>query len=287
MTAPVPSECRWQVDGLEIAGLRWGDPSDPPILALHGWLDNAASFNTLAPLLSGYQVLAIDLTGQGQSSRRSADASYQIWDDLPQIMAVVDQLGWQRFALMGHSRGAIISTLVSCACPDRISRVVLLDGLIPAPVPETQVPQQLGDFLQQRIELLDKSNTLLESVEQGVAMRVGKGLSRYAAEQLVPRSLKQVEGGFEWTNDPRLQGASAVKLSDAQLAAILGGIQCPVLLLYADQGLGRHAALLARAGQQINNLQMHSVKGKHHFHLDGDVQSAASQVKAFLEAEEP
>ena len=45
------AECHWEVHGLRLAGLAWGDPASPPVLCLHGWLDNAASFDALAPLL--------------------------------------------------------------------------------------------------------------------------------------------------------------------------------------------------------------------------------------------
>ena len=104
------SECTarqgsWEVNGLRIKGLCWGDERSPPVLALHGWLDNAASFAVLAPRLANFHIVALDLTGHGKSSRRSADASYQIWDDLPEILGVVKQLGWNNFELMGHSRG--------------------------------------------------------------------------------------------------------------------------------------------------------------------------------------
>ena len=68
----VPLE--WHVNGLKLAGLSWGDPSNRPLLALHGWLDNAASFSQLAPLLTDFYVVAVDLTGHGQSACRSADA---------------------------------------------------------------------------------------------------------------------------------------------------------------------------------------------------------------------
>ena len=46
-----------------LRGLRWGRPGNTPILALHGWLDNAASFSRLAPLLLDVDVVAIDLPG--------------------------------------------------------------------------------------------------------------------------------------------------------------------------------------------------------------------------------
>ena len=70
-------ELQWQVHGLTIAGLAWGNPDNPPLLALHGWLDNANSFALLAPALEDFYVVALDLTGHGQSSRRSEDATYQ------------------------------------------------------------------------------------------------------------------------------------------------------------------------------------------------------------------
>ena len=48
------AECHWEVHGLRLAGLAWGDPASPPVLCLHGWLDNAASFDALASLLPDY-----------------------------------------------------------------------------------------------------------------------------------------------------------------------------------------------------------------------------------------
>ena len=78
MTPPNGVETHWDVHGLRLAGLSWGSPEARPLLCLHGWLDNAASFAVLAPLLQGSHVVAPDLTGHGKSARRSADATYQI-----------------------------------------------------------------------------------------------------------------------------------------------------------------------------------------------------------------
>jgi len=113
-------ELMWEVNGLKISGLAWGDPQARPLLMLHGCLDNAASFSVLAPLLSDYYVVALDLTGHGHSGHRSADATYHIWDDLPEIIGVIEQLGWDTFDLLGHSRGAIISILLASALPERM-----------------------------------------------------------------------------------------------------------------------------------------------------------------------
>ncbi len=65
-------------DGLTYAGIEWGEPDGYPILALHGWLDNALSFSVLAPFLSEYRLIALDLSGQGLSDHRSLDATYHI-----------------------------------------------------------------------------------------------------------------------------------------------------------------------------------------------------------------
>ena len=102
------NEEMWTIDDLTIRGLSWGDPKLPTILALHGWLDNAASFSEIAPLLSDYNVVAIDLPGHGESDNRSLNSSYQIWDDLPQLLKLIEIITDSQIILMGHSRLSLI-----------------------------------------------------------------------------------------------------------------------------------------------------------------------------------
>ena len=58
---PVADELRITLPHATLAARRWGDASLQPLLALHGWLDNAGSFDALAPLLAQrWQVVALD-----------------------------------------------------------------------------------------------------------------------------------------------------------------------------------------------------------------------------------
>ena len=68
------------VAGLDLAVRRWGKEGDEPIIALHGWMDNAASYDRIAPSLVGYCVYALDFPGHGLSSHRPVGACYNIWD---------------------------------------------------------------------------------------------------------------------------------------------------------------------------------------------------------------
>ena len=104
-----PTDVVFETDGLIYRGLAWGDVSEPLVFAIHGWLDNALSFARLAPLMDGCHFVAIDLSGHGLSSHRSADASYHIWDEIPQLLKVIDQLDSNPIAVIGHSRGAAVA----------------------------------------------------------------------------------------------------------------------------------------------------------------------------------
>ena len=61
----ITEEIRVQVNGMELAAKQWGDPELPAIIALHGWLDNAASYDRLAPALKNHRVIALDFAGHG------------------------------------------------------------------------------------------------------------------------------------------------------------------------------------------------------------------------------
>jgi len=283
MSDTAPRELRWQVNGLQLAGLAWGDPAARPLLALHGWLDNAASFTSLAPLIAGHQVVALDLTGHGRSDWRSADAGYQIWEDLPEILGVTDALGWDEFALLGHSRGAAIAGLLAAAFPERVQRLVLLDGLTPEPTAEDRFPAQLRNYVQDKMHWLARRNRLYASVDDAVASRADESLPPEAARVLVERNLQPCEGGFTWTTDLRLRGASSVKLTGGQIRAVLEALSMPTLLLLAEQGLGKHRALAALAQQHIDQLEIEPVAGGHHCHMEPAVTTIARRVNQFLQ----
>jgi len=284
VTGEAPVALNWQVNGLRLAGLAWGDPSAKPLLALHGWLDNAASFSQIAPLLEGYYVVAVDLTGHGRSAHRSADAGYQIWDDLPELVGVIDALGWDRFCLMGHSRGAIIAGLLASALPERVDRLVLLDGLSPPPVAEAQFPAQMRKFLDEKRYWAGRSNRVYPSVEAAVASRAREKLPEEAARLLVERNLVPCEGGFTWTTDLRLRGASAVKLTRGQIRAVWEALTMPTLLLLAQRGVTGHAEQVAEARRHIRQLDVAEVTGGHHFHMEPETAAVAQHICRFLQA---
>lgn len=277
---PVPLQ--WQVNNLQLAGLSWGSPDEKPLLALHGWLDNAASFACLAPLLTGYHVVALDLTGHGQSASRSADASYLIGDDLPEILGVLEALGWDTFHLMGHSRGAIISTLLASTFPERVESLVLLDAVSPEAVPEEDYPVQMRKALQEKPRLLYRANRVFSSIEEAVATREGFGLSATAAKLLAERNLRTCATGVTWTTDPRLRGASAVKMTEGQIGAVLGALDMPTLLLLAQQSSMQPPGLAEFAQRYIESLAVHTIAGGHHFHMEPCVTEVALYLRQFL-----
>jgi pimeloyl-ACP methyl ester carboxylesterase len=275
---------RWQVNELQLAGLSWGAPGEKPLLALHGWLDNAASFALLAPLLTGYNVVALDLTGHGQSARRSPDASYQIWDDLPEILGVVEALGWDTFDLVGHSRGGIIATLLASAFPERVSRLVLLDAVSPDAVAQEDFPTQLRAALEDKPSLLTRSNRVFSTVEDAVASREDKGLTAVAARLLVERNLRECPEGVTWTTDARLRGASAVKLTDGQCRAVLRALHMPTLLMLALASTHQAQQVIDYAQHHIAALTVHTIDGGHHFHMEPCVDEVAQRLLLFLAA---
>ena len=269
---------QWQVNGLALHGLSWGEPGQRPVLALHGWLDNAASFAVLGPLLQDCHVVALDLTGHGQSDHRSRDASYQVWDDLPEIVGVLEQLGWVRFHLVGHSRGASISTLLASAYSDRVITLSLLDGLAPEPLAEDALPTQLRRAIEDKQRLVARKIRALPSMEKAIATRATPGMEPEAAALIAERNLRRVAEGVAWRTDNRLRGASAVKLTTGHIEAVLAALSMPTLLLLASDGARRHPELAELARRHIASLQVEEIDGGHHFHME----KSAPRVAALL-----
>lgn len=267
-----------------IAALRGGSEGGAPVLALHGWLDNAASFVPLARHLGGVDLVAIDLPGHGRSAHLAIGSDYSFFGSVNVVLDIADALGWERFALLGHSMGAGIASLVAAACPQRIARFVAIEALgALAEIPE-RTATRMREAVAASRALPKKALRVFPALEPAIRARMqANALSEPVARLLVERGTREVEGGFVWSSDPRLTLPSFTRLTEAQVADLVAGIECPVRVIHADPAQPylpdpvrrAHAAAL-RDGELI------VIRGGHHLHMEQPAEVGAVIGEFFL-----
>ncbi|WP_107851930.1 alpha/beta fold hydrolase [Oceanimonas marisflavi] len=263
-----PREYHIDLDGRRLAVMEWGNPDGIPLVALHGWLDNAASFTLLAQLLPHVRLIAPDLAGHGLSEHRAPGQPYYIWDNIADVLALLDELELKRVALLGHSMGAGVATLLAGAFPERVSQLLLLDGLVPRTYTASTLPEQMAAALNKGSRLRRRGWRPYASLEDALQARMGGRypVSREAAGWLLERSLEQTTEGWVWRHDIALSQPSVVRLCDEQVAAFLQRLSMPVLLMMAKQGneVDGVQPLLGL----VPELTYQVLDGGHHMHLE-------------------
>ena len=252
--------------GNTIAYKTWHDSASERILALHGWLDNAGSFDLLAPALAHHHVVAPDLAGHGLSDYRSADSAYSLWQDVGDMEQLITKLKLSPLVAMGHSRGAMASVMLAALYPEKIRALVLLDGLMPKPVTFDETASLLRQAFEDKQKYLDRPPRRYESYEEAIQSRL-RGplkLSRAAVAAIAQRGLAEDAQGYYWRADPRLRGASEMKLTAEHSRDFVRRIQCPTLLLVAMPLQDFQQELVALN----SNIQVVRIGGGHHFHLE-------------------
>lgn len=267
-----------------LAAKAWGDPSLPPLLALHGWLDNAGSFDRLAPLLAGdHHVVALDLRGHGRSSHLGEDGWYHYVDRFDELRGVFDHFGWARAGLLGHSLGGTLASLFAALYPERVDELLLIEALGPLANAAEDTLTQLRRALDQRAAYATRRPLrVFPDLQAAVAARVAaNGLSEAAARALVERGVIAVEGGFVWSSDPRLTLASPVRFTEAQVLAMLAAIRARTLLVLAAPATSYlPVAMMEARAAQVAGIRIVRLPSNHHLHLE-DADAVASAIRAF------
>ena len=119
------------INHLQICFCSWSDT--PNIVFLHGWLDQAAGWNQVALNLSqkGHAVCAYDQRGHGKSEHAPLSSHYHFPDYVADLDAILQTLPHQKVTLIGHSMGGTVASLYSALRPQKISKLVLIEGLGP------------------------------------------------------------------------------------------------------------------------------------------------------------
>lgn len=280
----------FQLDYIKLSALvSSGNNNDDRIyLALHGWLDNAATFEKQMLYFSDLTWCALDLSGHGLSEHRSAGSFYHMWDYVLEVVSLIDQLEKQ-VCLIGHSMGAAVAMLVAAIAPEKIDALVMLDNVGPITIKASERVTRLQQSIHSMKKILQKEKKIktYPDMEKMINARATgfMPLSYTAAEKLVLRgSYKNDTGGYSWTHDPKLVLATPYPMSQEGVAAFAAEVHCPTLLLLAKDGIyaDRHDQVMRKVGE-FPNISVKWLDGNHHFHLEENTSlEVCNEINTFL-----
>lgn len=277
----------------ESTSINNGAKSEPErVVALHGWLDNSASFVRLAPLLAarGYAVLALDFPGHGLSSHKHDAGGYSAVFYAQMALAALTELGWidRPFHLIGHSMGGSVSGIISALCSELIKSLTLIDNtvVVPAGRDPTQILNIMRDHAKHERALQSKRARVYPSLQAAVqerrrrartfpvgvfAFRGNPDIDESSAEAIVRRGvIKRENGEVMYRHDLHCQNPMWGGLPpwmQAHADACLAAIEAPVLVFKATNGLPYPPAAQNQMAK-VRTLKLIEVEGAHHVHLD-------------------
>lgn len=218
--------------------LDWGNPSAPLLILVHGGFDHARSWDwTARALARDYHVIAPDLRGHGDSGW-SEDGAYIMANFVYDLAQLVEMLGRAPVRIVGHSLGGSISLRYAGLFPERVSRIVAIEGLglSPARLAEKQeksVPDQWREWVESRRNSARRTPRRYPSIEAAVGRMQERNehLSMEQALHLTHHGVNRNEdGSYSWKFDPYLNAITSEVRSDEGLSVFWEQIACPALL---------------------------------------------------------
>ncbi|MGH6814288.1 MAG: alpha/beta fold hydrolase [Hyphomicrobiaceae bacterium] len=229
--------------------------SGPPLLCLHGFPQTHVCWHRIAPVLAQYcTVVAMDLRGYGESSAPRGDSNHWVYSKRAMVedcIAAMNNLGFRRFVVMGHDRGARVAYRLALDRPETVDRLVLLDILPTAEVwarltaesartsyhwqflsqprllPETLIGEAPAYYVEHTLASWTKDKTL--------DCFAPEALRHYRALLSVPERIHAVCEDYR-------AGATVDRAAD--LADLQAGrkIACPTLVLWGSDYVGKGSA---------------------------------------------
>ncbi len=227
-----PKRMKVKGDGIKIQLAVW-EGKGKQILCIHGLTANCRFWDCLASALSPqHRVIAMDLRGRGLSDKPSK--GYSIERHCKDVLALIDDLGLKRPVLMGHSLGAFISLVFSAKHPQRVDRLVLVDG--GGKLTETQMAKVFAGIKPS----LDRLGKTFPSFEDYISqMKQAPYLQPWNSymETYFRYEVEKVKGGLRSRVHPKHIEEEAKNLGKVDSRKYYQKVTSPTLILRATKGM--------------------------------------------------
>jgi pimeloyl-ACP methyl ester carboxylesterase len=272
---------------LKLHYVDWGNTDKPPMLLIHGGRDHARNWDWVAQRLRhDYHIIAPDLRGHGDSEW-AWGSQYALIDYVLDITQLLEQLQLFPIIIIGHSLGGAIACQYTGIYPERVKRLVAIEGLGPPTERLRRGPayQRMQNWITQMRTFAGRHPRHYPSLEAAV-QRMQEANTHLSAEQArhltMHGTYRNEDGTYTWKFDNYVRANSPYEFNMDEARSIWQRISCPTLLLRGTESWasdpmqdGRVHAFrraqcvnIARAGHWV-----------HHDQLDDFL----TVVRAFLE----
>lgn len=281
-TQPGGTESQLSHHFAEATGLTWHYVEagrGEPVVFLHGLPESWYSWHyQLEALSADYRVIAIDLKGYGQSDKRDGD--YSAKQVAEEVLALLDAIGLERFNLVSHDWGSVISDFIAGRHPERVLRYVRMEApvLVTDPANHPQfvlfrdqdfAARLMGDT-EEFIRNVYGPRTVQPITEEDM-LRIIEEFGRPGVAEAVPRYFRDFGDFGEALRQER--------------AALFAAMDCPVLLLQADSDPAQPQWYFEGATDAFPDARLQWVERSGHFTELEQPDQVTNAIRGFLEGE--
>ena len=230
----------------------WGNAGKPTLILLHGGQDHARSWDWVARALrDDWHVICPDLRGHGDSAW-SPDGAYAMAYFVADLAQLIEQQGDRPVTIVAHSWGGAVSIRYAGIYPERVRRLVAIEGVGWGRSPEGDLPvgERWRNWIEARRALSARHMRHYATLEEAYArMREQNGfLSEEQARHLtIHGTSRNEDGSWSWKFDNYTRSRSPLDITDAELMELWGRIECPVLLVHGQNSWASNPAEDGRA----------------------------------------
>jgi len=268
----------------------WGNADAPTLIMVHGGRDHCRSWDWAAERLRrDWHVIAPDLRGHGDSAW-APDGNYEMPAFVYDFAQLVHTLGYDQVTIIAHSLGGNIATRFTGLYPDKVRKLVNIEGLGPSPKVRAEreaegYANRFRRWIEERRSAAGRMPRRYPSIEAAFA-RMKEENSFLTDEQArhltIHGANRNEDGTFSWKFDPYLNNWPFEDVPQDRTDELWGAITCPLLLLYGLDSWASSPAVDGRLAAFHAKTRLVEFENAGHWLHHDQFDRFMAEVKAFL-----